>query len=678
MPTPRTAGSRAVLPTASEASPDAARPGRPARPADAAARVSAQGTDAHAVDASPGALPAARRRPAIRRLQQQVGNRATGRLLTRLAASAAAAAAAQAPVAGVAPRAATAIPTGETVRRTIVDASGTTAIWADEIAGRVADLPPSELALRQQINALHSLGTAIPVASFDNLVSRVRGGEFDQLLSTLSPEQRSAGKFAEGSPADVEPELPPRRADATPEGILLVFRADAVKTRSAQLAVLNRLGAFIGLHERLAQVALQFGPEGGSGAIAQAKLDVLILREQAGVVRRSVQKDLEQYGRKLDVAEARADGPDVSADDAWRSYMDVSMAAGAFDGAQRQLRAQSAEFVPELMSIGRLGYQAQDPAFAGQVAAIADRAQAEAALADIPIPDLAARTPASYGAQAVEWAKRAWSGGDFTNNLGGVVSGTASIVGVTLGGVIGSVLFSAFGALFGAVGVFLGARAAVRSGAKAKELRALVPSLSSEQAKEIAEYAAAQKTTKQERATGVAVVSGVAAAAGLVGALTIPAIAGVIGLAAATVATLGMAAAVAGVLAAAIGIGVVAWRWWHRRKKKQRAVDQLVSTVVAEATDPEHPDPEAQRVFAEAKGDKQQLRAWAESKIANVREDMAKSTVTLLVSGKPSEQLEAEVLVSTLGLAPDALRGKVAAGDAAGAVADVAGKLASW
>jgi hypothetical protein len=54
------------------------------------------------------------------------------------------------------------------------------------------------------------------------------------------------------------------------------------------------------------------------------------------------------------------------------------------------------------------------------------------------------------------------------------------------------------------------------------------------------------------------------------------------------------------------------------------------------------------------------------------------------VSGKPSEQLEAEVLASTLGLAPDALRGRVAAvaaGDAAGAIAgdaDVAGKLASW
>ena len=57
---------------------------------------------------------------------------------------------------------------------------------------------------------------------------------------------------------------------------------------------------------------------------------------------------------------------------------------------------------------------------------------------------------------------------------------------------------------------------------------------------------------------------------------------------------------------------------------------------------------------------------------------MAERTVNFLVSGTPAQKFDAETIVETLGLKPEKLRARVAAGKAATARDRVMRKLSSW
>lgn len=279
---------------------------------------------------------------------------------------------------------------------------------------------------------------------------------------------------------------------------------------------------------------------------------------------------------------------------------------------------------------------------------------------------------------------------DTLNNLTfGITLGTIGAIeasGVAIFGTVGAAVVGAIGGglgvIFGLVGLTVGIHAAWRGALKEKQLKALIPTLSGTEAKGIAAYAAEQKRKKKWGGAIVAVIGGAAI------------VAGIAGLVALSVATMGVGAAVFAVAVAAIGVGVLVYRWLHKRSKRakaRKALRELAASLVAGAFAGDAKTKKDARQSIASYGmdadniasleDPQFTAALIEAMAAlamSKRAEMAERTIELLVNGSPSEQFDAERIVETLGLKPDKLRARVAAGKAATAKDRVMRKLSSW
>lgn len=312
---------------------------------------------------------------------------------------------------------------------------------------------------------------------------------------------------------------------------------------------------------------------------------------------------------------------------------------------------------------------------------VADDCYAATAEGDAIIVDLNSQDNVSSSGKEV--LGKAGAGGDATNNaitgVGfGVVSAldaanvfSLSTVAATALGVIGGVL----GLFFGSIGVFLGVKNTIRAKQSIKKLKDAKSKVSNAELEAIAEYAIDQKKDKATNNT-VAAVGGLYA----VGA-------GAIGLVALSVATFGLAAIVAGIGAALIGLGLLGYKIihkWRKRKAERKAfADQLIAEVqsngdqVAEARriitgvgmDPANV---AQPGFRDNLA--KNLKGYVKSKRTRMAEGLIKS----LIAGKPSEVFDSELILGALGVDPEQIRAWVDAEKSNKAVSKVEGKLSSW
>ncbi|GEM_PF-4659803 len=312
---------------------------------------------------------------------------------------------------------------------------------------------------------------------------------------------------------------------------------------------------------------------------------------------------------------------------------------------------------------------------------VADESDAAASDGDRVVAEL--NGDDSVGSSGKEKAGLAITFSDATNNavtgIGfGVVSAldaggvfSLSSGAATALGVIGGVL----GLFFGAIGIFLGVKNTIRANQSKKKLKDAKSKVSNSELEAIAEYAIHQKEKKALRNTAAA-VGGLAA----IGA-------GVIGLIALSVATFGVAAIVAGIGAALIGLGILGYRIihnWRKRKAERKAfADQLIAAVQGGEEDAA----QARQVITGVGMDPAQagnpgfrdnlagkLKAYVKSKRTRMAEGLIKS----LIAGKPSEVFDSELILGALGLDAEEIRAWVTADKANKAVSMVAGKLASW
>ena len=312
---------------------------------------------------------------------------------------------------------------------------------------------------------------------------------------------------------------------------------------------------------------------------------------------------------------------------------------------------------------------------------VADESDAAASDGDRVVVEL--NGDDSVGSSGKEKAGLAITFSDATNNavtgIGfGVVSAldaggvfSLSSGAATALGVIGGVL----GLFFGAIGIFLGVKNTIRANQSKKKLKDAKSKVSNSELEAIAEYAINQKEKKALRNTAAA-VGGLAA----IGA-------GVIGLIALSVATFGVAAIVAGIGAALIGLGILGYRIihnWRKRKAERKAfADQLIAAVQGGEEDAA----QARQVITGVGMDPAQagnpgfrdnlagkLKAYVKSKRTRMAEGLIKS----LIVGKPSEVFDSELILGALGLDAEEIRAWVTADKANKAVSMVAGKLASW
>ncbi|VAX28291.1 Dipeptide transport system permease protein DppC (TC 3.A.1.5.2), partial [hydrothermal vent metagenome] len=250
---------------------------------------------------------------------------------------------------------------------------------------------------------------------------------------------------------------------------------------------------------------------------------------------------------------------------------------------------------------------------------------------------------------------------------GGVFSlSTASVVLGVIGGVLGL--------LFGAIGVFLGVKNIIRAKQSVKKLKDAKSKVSNSELEAIAEYAIDQKKDKARR-NKAAVVGGLTA----IGA-------GAIGLVALSVATFGLAAIVAGIGAALIGLGILGYRIirnWRKRKAERKAfADQLIAEVQGGEEEAQarqiitsvgmDPTQVGQPGFRDNLAGK--LKGYVKSKRTRMAEGLIKS----LIAGKPSEVFDSELILGALGVDSEWVKAQVDAEKPNKAVSKVAGKLASW
>lgn len=234
------------------------------------------------------------------------------------------------------------------------------------------------------------------------------------------------------------------------------------------------------------------------------------------------------------------------------------------------------------------------------------------------------------------------------------------------------------GILCGAIGIFLGLRVAWRGYHSEAELRKLVPTLTSDEAVRIAEYAAEQKRKKKWGGAIVATAGAAAVTAGVVGAIAL------------SVATLGVGAIVLGIGAALIGLGIVLGKWVNRSQKRKRWPGKMAALVLAAA---EAGDAQAfpaglmqlavnvrtQREGSpERKKAMQELKSRCVSLAESKRVMTAQDTVSLLVRGTPLQKYDATLVVRALKLDPETIRSSVLERGEKTAASLVARKLKSW
>ena len=234
----------------------------------------------------------------------------------------------------------------------------------------------------------------------------------------------------------------------------------------------------------------------------------------------------------------------------------------------------------------------------------------------------------------------------------------------------------AVGALFGAIGMALGIRAFLRGKAKEKELAGLIPTLDSGRAREIAEYAQAQKKKKKVRGKLTAIAGATAVGAGLLGMIAV------------SVTTLGLAAVIVGIGAALLGLGIGIYKWYRSSSKRRQERDQLAQGIMEAVSggdtsslgDIDAGILDMARRANETGGKKDfnalsnALKAVAQSR----RAQAADAALDLLVQGGPADRFDAELVVEALGLKSDELRGYVTEGKPNTARDRIMRKMKSW
>lgn len=239
------------------------------------------------------------------------------------------------------------------------------------------------------------------------------------------------------------------------------------------------------------------------------------------------------------------------------------------------------------------------------------------------------------------------------------VEGLAAITAV-------SVTVATVGAVLGAIAAAAGFYFAHRTGKREKELEGLRGALEEgnvdENVVNIAEYARDQKRRKKKRmrAVGVAGIT--------VGALALIGLAGgPIGIAMAS-------------LAAAIGVGFIIYKAW----KKYRGKTQVMQALVAGARNGDQEKITALKKLGirddeltdlDNKSKRKALKTKVERLLKDRRVKAASDLVQYVLTGKPSQKVAAEKIVSALGIKPDKIRNKY---NEDTAVSRVASKLASW
>lgn len=275
------------------------------------------------------------------------------------------------------------------------------------------------------------------------------------------------------------------------------------------------------------------------------------------------------------------------------------------------------------------------------------------------------------------------------NTIGGGTYGNAiSIVGVAAKEGSFAAGFSSgtgmvvapLGVLCSSVGLVLGIVGAVKSGRRKEQLKLLQSQLADPRAREAARYAIEQKDKKR---THRWVSSGVAVA-GLA--------AGIAGCVAIGVTTFGVGALVIGLVAAAIGIGLLAYKIYRSSKRARKSkMKEFAKSIIKVASD-ESADPadrelarEHIRVLVHAPANDNfaatsasALASALATRAASRRAAAAEGLLDLFVNGRRSERRDAELVLSGLKLDPTKLRELAKDGKGEAALDKVKGKLATW
>lgn len=306
---------------------------------------------------------------------------------------------------------------------------------------------------------------------------------------------------------------------------------------------------------------------------------------------------------------------------------------------------------------------------------INDAQQAEQMGGELPGGGGDAAAPASRSDQAADATTYA----DTANNVGpGVIGGTIggieagteaiSAASTAFGGV-----FAGLGIVFGSIGVALGVKASIRGASKQKKLEELHGTLESDELADATSFAANKKRKKKEGGKATAVAGGLAVGAGIAGLVAI------------SVSTLGIGAAILGVGAALIGLGFLIGKAIHKHRKRKRYAEAIANALVDAANDPataQEAIPQLQaRGFdtatlgtAQEAGQLATLVETLRAEGVNRRDDTARTVYEAMVGRDVSEQVDAERIVETLGLSPEELRSY----PPAKAQQLIARKMSSW
>lgn len=237
-------------------------------------------------------------------------------------------------------------------------------------------------------------------------------------------------------------------------------------------------------------------------------------------------------------------------------------------------------------------------------------------------------------------------------------------------------VFSALGIVFGTIGMALGIKASIRGSSSVKQLQALELSSDNATLRDAVDFATAKKFKKKRRGGATALAGGLAVAAG------------VAGLVALSVVTLGAGAAILGIGAALIGLSFLIGRSIHKRRKRAAYAKMLAEGLVDAATNDADSDGQAQARAAlqardidadlsvpnERADAIQQLTTIFAQEQRNHREDTAGVIYHALIGNDVAEQIDAEQVVEALHLDVATIRSL----QQPDAISKIAGKMSSW
>jgi hypothetical protein len=234
--------------------------------------------------------------------------------------------------------------------------------------------------------------------------------------------------------------------------------------------------------------------------------------------------------------------------------------------------------------------------------------------------------------------------------------------------------------LCGSIDLVLSVRGALSSRERKRQLNQLRQLLADPTARQIASFAAEQKDKK---VTHRWIMSG-AALAGLA--------AGILGCIALGVATFGVGALVIGVVAAAIGLGVLFYKIYRSSKwGKAHKIRGFAKSLIKMASDTSADEEDRKLARKEITGlgitvqnddfagvSDKDLAEKLTARKQSQRQEMANGLLYLLVNGARSERRDAEEVLKALKLKPEELVQSVEAGQGLSAESQIMGKLASW